>query len=148
MSHSVVESSVYLSHFNLVRCMALLAPLFLAAGCSSARSPVTGKVTYEDGTPVENGTVVAEATVDGKLVGVQANIEPDGSFSWGSDLPGDGALPGSYRVMLMPATLSDFDLAAGKKPAIGGKYGSFESSGITFDVQPGPNELNIKIAKP
>src|SRR5262245_51767809 len=45
----------------------VLAPLFLmalASGCGSGRYPVTGRVTYEDGSPVEAGTVVAEATVN------------------------------------------------------------------------------------
>jgi len=129
----------------------LLAPLVLialASGCNSGRSPVTGRVTYDDGSPVAGGTVIAEATIDGKLVGVQANIEGDGTFRWGTEQPGDGALPGTYRVLLMPVALSDFDLAAGKKVAIGSKYATFETSGITFEVKPGRNELKISISKP
>ena len=71
----------------------LLALFVALPGCGSRRASVTGKVTYEDGTPVEAGSVIGEATVDGKLVAVQATIKKDGSFSWGGDREGDGALP-------------------------------------------------------
>lgn len=127
---------------------ATLLLVVLATGCGSDRSQVTGRVTYDDGSPVPGGTVIAEATIDGKLVGVQANIESDGTFRLGTDRPGDGALPGSYRVLLVSVALSDFELSAGKKEAIGGKYTKYETSGITFEVKPGKNEFNITVAKP
>lgn len=130
------------------RFLAPLALVVLATGCGSGRCQVAGRVTYEDGTPVPGGTVIAEATIDGKVVGVQANIESDGAFRLGTDRPGDGALPGNYRVLLMPVALSDFDLAAGKKATIEGKYSKFETSGITVEVKPGGNELNITVIRP
>jgi hypothetical protein len=105
-------------------------------------------VTYEDGSPVESGTVVAEATVNGKLVGVQANIEKDGSFSWGADRAGDGALPGSYRVLVMPVALGDSEIAEGRRPAVDGKYTKYDTSGITFEVKPDSNVLNITVTRP
>jgi hypothetical protein len=119
-----------------------------APGCGSGRYTVTGRVAYEDGSPVEAGTVIGEATVNGKLVGVQGNIASDGTFSWGSDRPGDGAPPGNYRVLVMPVALGDSELAAGKRPAVGGKYTKFETSGITFEVKPESNVLNITVARP
>src|SRR6478735_4831142 len=101
----------------------LLIPIaMLFTGCGSGRYPVTGRVTYEDGSPVEAGTVIGEATVDGKAVGVQGNIEKDGTFSWGADRAGDGALPGNYKVAVMPVALGDADLGAGKQPAVDGKF--------------------------
>lgn len=128
-----------------------LGPLFLltlASGCGSGRYPVTGRVCYEDGTPVEAGTVIGEATVDGKLVGVQGNIERDGAFSWGADRAGDGALPGNYRVLVMPVALGDGELAEGKLPAVDGKFAKYETSGITFEVKAGKNELSITVTRP
>ena len=71
---------------TIVACTLMLA----LAGCGSGRSNVTGKVTYEDGSAVESGTIIAEASVDGKLVAVQASIKKDGSFTWGGDRAGDG----------------------------------------------------------
>lgn len=129
----------------------VLAPLTLllfASGCGSGRYPVTGRVAYEDGSPVEGGTVIGEATVDGKPVGVQGIIAKDGTFSWGADQPGDGAAPGHYRVAVMPVALGDNELAEGKQPAVEGKYTKYESSGITYEVKPGKNELNIQVARP
>jgi hypothetical protein len=129
----------------------VLVPVLLAAltaGCGSGRYPVAGRVAYEDGSPVEAGTVIGEATVDGRLVGVQGNIEPDGTFAWGSDRPGDGAPAGLYRVVVMPVALGDSELAEGKHPAVDGKYTKYDTSGITFEVKPGRNELNITVTRP
>ncbi len=66
----------------------------------------------------------------------------------GTATPGDGALPGSYRFLIMPIALGDSELAAGMTPAVGSKYSKFESSGITFEVTDGSKELNITVEKP
>jgi hypothetical protein len=104
-------------------------------------------VTYDDGSPVETGNVIGEATVDGKLVGVQGTIR-NGVFSWGGAKEGDGALPGHYKVLVMPMSLSDYQLSQGMTPAIDGKYGKYETSGLSFEVKPGKNEFNITVTKP
>jgi hypothetical protein len=127
---------------------AILALSSLAVGCNSGRYPVSGQITYEDGAPVTAGTIIAEATIDGKVVGLQANINPDGKFTLGGANPGDGALPGSYRVLVTTPTISDAEKALGKKPQLDGKYGRFESSGLTLEVKSGKNELPIKVARP
>jgi hypothetical protein len=105
-------------------------------------------VTYEDGRPVEAGNVIGEATVNGKLVGVQGNITRNGTFSWGTDRAGDGAVPGKYRVIVMPVALGDSELAAGKVPAVDSKFTKYETSGLTFDVKPEKNVLNITVTRP
>ena len=116
-------------------------------GCNSGRYQVEGTVKYADGTPVDGGTVIAEGTVEGKLVALQANIEKDGSFKLGGLAPGDGAMPGSYRAIVMPVALGDSEIAAGKTPSVSGKYTKFDSSGITFEVTKGKNQLDIKVSK-
>jgi hypothetical protein len=126
----------------------LLALVVALPGCASRRSVVTGKVTYEDGTPVEGGSVIGEATVDGKLVAVQATIKKDGSFSWGGDREGDGALPGSYKVIVVPVSLSEYQLSQGERPAVDGKYTKYETSGLSFEVKEGRNEFNITVSRP
>jgi hypothetical protein len=131
-----------------IRVGTVLLLLALVSGCGSHRYPVTGRVTYEDGTPVEEGTVIAEATVEGKAVGVQGNIARDGTFSWGGEAAGDGALPGTYRVLVMPRALGNSELAAGKVPSVDRKYGKYETSGITFEVKSQKNELNITVSRP
>lgn len=120
----------------------------LCIGCGSGRYPVHGTVKYADGSPLEGGTVIAEGMAEGKLVSLQANVEPDGTFKLGSMAPGDGALPGSYKAVVMPVALGDSELAAGKTPSVEGKYTKFETSGIEFEVTKGPNKVDITVAKP
>jgi hypothetical protein len=128
--------------------LAVLAmTLVLLAGCNSGRSTVTGTVTYDDGTPVESGIVIGDATVDGKPVSVQGMIR-NGAFSWGGAKEGDGALPGQYKVIVVPPDLSEYQLAQGMTPAIDGKYGKYETSGLTFEVKPGKNVFDITVTRP
>ena len=128
--------------------VALLVGFALSSGCGTGRYPVNGLVHYSDGAPVESGTVIAEASIDGKLVGVQANIEKDGSFHLGGITAEDGALPGNYRVAVMPVTLGDSELAAGKTPSVDGKFSRFETSGIQMEVKPETNKLDFVVSKP
>src|SRR4051794_22970469 len=126
----------HISRFTLVAPVFLL---FVISGCGSGRYPVTGRVTYGDGKPLEAGTVIGEATINGKPVSVQGNVEPDGSFTLGTARPGDGALPGNYRVIVMPVALGDSEMAAGKVPAVDGKFTKFDSSGFSIEVKPENN---------
>ncbi|MEQ1825736.1 MAG: hypothetical protein ABL921_07305 [Pirellula sp.] len=133
---------------SLSRLFCFVVVTAFATGCSSGRYPVTGTVRYPDGSPVTAGAVIAEATIDGKLVGVQANIEPDGSFELGGTSAGDGALPGSYRAAIVPEALPDGEAGAGKVPAVEAKASNFETSGIRFEVKPEPNKVEITVNKP
>ena len=129
------------------KCYLAALAMALVAGCSSGRNTVAGTVTYDDGTPVESGIVIGDATVDGKPVSVQGTIR-NGAFSWGGAKEGDGALPGQYRVIVVPPDLSEYQLSQGMRPAIDGKYGKYETSGLSFEVKPGKNEFNIKVTRP
>src|SRR5262245_25725866 len=82
--------------------LALFAPLLGAAGCGSGLYPVTGRVVFEDGSPLDEGIVICE-TYDGeKTVMARGNIQRDGTFRLGTIKPGDGARPGKYRVLVVP----------------------------------------------
>jgi hypothetical protein len=132
----------------MVRTRSLVAIIaFAVAGCSGGRCTVTGTVTYEDGSPVESANVIGEATVNGKLVAVQGTVK-NGAFAWGGVKEGDGALPGQYKVIVVPPTLSEYELSQGKIPAISGKFGKYETSGLTFEVKDGKNEFRIKVTRP
>lgn len=122
--------------------------LFLVAGCGTGRYPVSGRVSYEDGSPLEIGTVIGETSVNGKAIGVQGAVGKDGNFSWGTDHPGDGAFPGRYKVLVMPRTPGDSELAAGIKPAVDGKFTRYETSDLIFEVKPENNVLNITVSRP
>src|SRR5437870_3173961 len=113
------------------RCSLLLVPLLLVAtsGCGSGRYRVSGTVTYEDGSPLEEGTVAGEATINGRPVAVQGNVQKNGSFVWGTERPGDGAFPGKYRVIVLPRALGDGERSQGMLPAVDKRFTSYESSG-------------------
>jgi hypothetical protein len=120
----------------------------LVAGCGTGRYPVTGQVVYVDGTPVIEGTVVAEMEDKEGRVMAQGDIRSDGTFNWGTQRPGDGARPGKYRVAVLPRALGDAERAQGKRPAVEKKFTSMERSGIEFEVKEGRNELRITVTKP
>ena len=91
---------------------------------------------------------MAEASIDGELVGLQGNIEKDNTFQLGGITAGDGAFPGNYRIAVMSASLGESEIAAGKTPSVDGKFSSFKTSGITFEVKPEKNKLDIEVSKP
>lgn len=129
----------------------LLLPVALAVialvGCSG-RYPVSGRVTYDDGSPLQEGTVIGEAVVDGKPVSVQGAVRSDGSFEWGSDVPGDGAVPGEYKVIVQPRALGDAEMGEGKVPDVDGKFTRYDSSGLKYTVKPERNTFNITVTRP
>jgi hypothetical protein len=128
--------------------LAVLAVLAGVAGCGSGRYPVKGRVTYEDGSPLTEGNVVGQMGEGVDSVTVQGNVNPDGTFAWGTERPGDGARPGKYRVAVMPRGLGDAEIAKGMLPAVDPKFSRPETSGIEFEVKEGKNELLITVTKP
>lgn len=104
--------------------------LLMLFGCGVRSYPVNGTVKFADGKPLDGGTVVFEKIDEDvkKRKSVPAEIGTDGRFAL-------EAPAGDYRVLLAPAT-----------PASGGpegsartwvfeqKYGSFDTSGLTFTV--------------
>jgi hypothetical protein len=126
---------------------ALVLAVLVAGGCGPAHYPVTGRVVYEDGTPLPEGSVVGETTVDGKKVMAQGDVRPDGTFTWGTGKPGDGARPGTYRVIVVPRALGDAELAKGELPAVDPKFSNPDTSGIEFEVKEGKNELYITVKR-
>ena len=82
----------------------VLAGLALAglAGCGHGDTyPVSGRLEYEDGTPLRElaGSLIMFTS---EKLGVQARgeIGEDGSFRLGTKQPGDGAPPGTYKVIV------------------------------------------------
>ncbi len=76
------------------------------AGCGGAAvdpnrpatAPVSGTVTYQ-GSPVENATVTFLASApDGKSA--VGRTDASGKFALMTFAPGDGAVPGQYKVMI------------------------------------------------
>jgi hypothetical protein len=120
--------------------------LCAAAGCGERFYPVRGKVVYEDGSPMPEGFVVAEMKDGDAVVMMRGEVHPDGTFQLGTLRPGDGARPGKYRVLITPRarTPGEEDLP----PVLDTKFQSFETSGLSVEVQKAPNEFTFKVTKP
>src|SRR6516225_917237 len=128
--------------------LAALAFLSGVAGCGGGRYAVHGRVVYEDGSPVTEGIVIGEKAEGDRRVKAQGSVKSDGTFSWGTLSPGDGAEPGKYRVEVVPRAVGEKEASQGVLPAVDSRFSNPQTSGIDFEVKPGRNELNITVRKP
>jgi hypothetical protein len=83
----------------LLRSTAVAAALFLVSGCGggSGTVPVRGTVTFK-GKPVPSGTVTFIPDSGPHATG---ELGPDGSYTVATYRSGDGAVPGSYKVVVV-----------------------------------------------
>jgi hypothetical protein len=72
-------------------------------------------------------------------------VAQDGSFTLTTLKPGDGAVPGTYRVRIEPpaevAVTEKAGKSKSKKPTIHVKYTDEDSSGLKVAVRPESNQL-------
>jgi hypothetical protein len=108
-------------------------------------APVTGTVRYDDGTPVTGGEVTLHPADDPKLPTGVAYIQPDGRFAVFTEKPGDGVRTGKYKVGVAPPT---DDYGPRNPRPIDPKFADPATSGITFEVKPGPNTLDVTVTRP
>src|SRR5262245_60221001 len=95
-----------------------LALLVGVVGCGGDRYPVRGQVVYEDGSRLVEGIVIGESGEGDRKVMARGSVQPDGTFRWGTERPGDGAKPGKYRVVVAPRALGEAEEAKGMLPAV------------------------------
>src|SRR5438105_3577707 len=107
--------------------VAALTCLLGLAGCGNGQYSVTGRVTFDDASPMDAGMVVGETQEGGKTVMARASLRPDGTFELGTKDPGDGAPPGKYRVLVVPRSLFESEKDT-RPPIIDHKFEKFESS--------------------
>lgn len=144
-----------------------VAGLTPVAGCGDdegigKRYPVSGTVTY-NGQPLEKGTINFQAiAADGRSAG--GDIQ-GGEYRLMTQSPGDGALPGKYRVSI---TAKDVDMskveATSKKQGgtlpskkdlgqafqkskrlIPARYESASTSGLEAEVKEGSNTFDFPL---
>ena len=141
----------------------LLTVIFLAClvtGCGPSRPstiPVAGTVTL-DGTAVEGASVMLMPAGEGQAAtGV---TDAEGKFTLKTYEPGDGARPGSYKVIVtkkeVTGVLADKDgLSGGIAPEgiqekwfTPQKYSSPDTSGLTAEVNDGMEPLKLELTSP
>ena len=125
-----------------------LAALAGVMGCGD-RGPklasVRGTVTYK-GKPVPNGTVTFIPASGQHATG---EIRPDGSYTLTSFRPGDGAIPGTYKVVVvaiqdMTGRLPE-DRTPLPPPIVPNKYTSIATTDISVEVKEGENQIDLPL---
>jgi hypothetical protein len=123
--------------------LATLAVGFLAlclAGCGDGLQPVTGKVVYEDGTPVRGGSVTFNSKDKG--VNASSDIADDGTFSLSFN-GSSGAAPGQYKVVVVGK-----DTGYGNPPTVDDLYGDPSKTPLTQEIVSGKNDITVTVKKP
>jgi hypothetical protein len=133
--------------------------VLLAGGCKSAPKlvPVSGKVAFSDGRPVETGPTV---TVTGYVVFsadptkgntsmevIQGSIGPDGSYKL-LTRDKEGAFPGWYKVTVDVARTNPKDPYDYKR-LVDDRFVDKDKSGIAVEVveNPEPGRYDLKVER-
>jgi len=107
----------------------LLLALLICSGCSN-KVPMAGMVTFEDdGSPLTRGTVcfVSEVYL------ARGHLQSDGTYRISSTGNNDGLPPGTYRIYVVDATVTD-DAGVVTTSLIHSRFESPETSGLEFEV--------------
>lgn len=157
-------SSVHRSCFSFP--LALLVATMMMVGCGEgtqddrpARAKVTGTVTH-NGSPVEGATVSLQPA-SGSGQGAIGKTDASGKFTLTTYTPGDGALPGEYKISVskveVTSMVSEEEALklqeqgrpippAQTKQLLPQKYGNTETSGLTTTVEADQeNQLDIAL---
>jgi hypothetical protein len=119
-----------------------------ASGCgtSAATYPVDGTVVFDDGKPAHElagGSVSFESATDQS--NASGEIQTDATFRARTQKGEPGMRPGRYRVLVMPPPPEDED----KRPPalIDPRLSSYETSGISVEIEAKPNRTEIKLPR-
>jgi len=136
----------YNPHFSLscfyatrtrIFCLVWLALIFGCGPSHPVTYPVQGSVKFEDGAPVEIGSVEFRSMEGEERTTARGKIEKDGSFTLSTFEPGDGALPGEHQVIVQQMVISE-GLSAehhqhGRR--VPRKYADYSQSGLTAEIK-------------
>ncbi len=134
----------------LRRILLLVGLVLICSGCGRTTYPVNGTVVWQDGSPAKElagGSVEFESGE--KNLSASGEIRSDGSFTLTTFKKGDGAPPGTYKVLITEPVRVDANPYDPEKLAqiIPKKYRSFKESKIEITVKPESNTIQIKLAK-
>jgi len=130
---------------SVLLALAMLAGL---VGCGESKTaPVNGRVKLKDGSDVSvlAGYSLTFEPVDGKTSAV-GEINRDGTFKLSTFGANDGAVPGKYRVAVNQPTNPDPDKPP-TKSKLPARYENLDSSGLTAEVKPGQNNIELELDK-
>lgn len=117
-----------------------------ATGCGGAGTvPASGTVTYK-GQPVADANVMFTPEGGGQIATGQTDAQ--GKFSLGVAKPGDGAVPGEYRVSLTPkeAERAEGDYSESPPPPFPIQYTNATGSSLKATVKRGEkNDFSLEL---
>ncbi|MDR1923252.1 MAG: hypothetical protein LBQ66_02665 [Planctomycetaceae bacterium] len=130
-----------------MRFFLLLAMLLILSGCSG-NVHQSGKVVFDDGSPVPCGDVCFLS----ETYQASGTIQPDGTFVIGSTQTKNGLKPGTYKVVIAGA-----QIVVGEDPREKGaplieylvddKYTDPEQTPFTVEVKGRNSNLEFKVEK-
>lgn len=120
----------------------VVAGLLVACGGGVDTYPVTGKVSFADGTPLTKGTVIFSSG----QYSAKGPIQADGTYSLTSYKAGDGAALGKHTVYIIGAEEGAYPDPP--KPLIDSKFTLPKTSGLQCEVKSGGNTFDIQVTKP
>ena len=136
---------------NLI--LLILVAVLVFTGCSN-KIKIKGTVTFEDGSPLEQGQIMLESDKNR----VSGKIHKDGSFTLGELKDGDGVPEGNYDVWITgtfvyPEVTDSTDRTVtqrygSEKNLIPRNYNLRSQSGLTFKVEKGGSKsLDIQVPR-
>lgn len=134
--------------FRFLLLLAITLPLM---GCGSDQVPtypVRGKVQFDDGVPVRNGTIELESVEHGTTA--TGTIQSDGSFVLGTYTEDDGAAAGEHTAIVVQLVIADgaFKHTVDHGRPVPPKFADYESSPLKVTVEPKPqNEITVTIPR-
>lgn len=130
--------------------LALLVPAFVVLGCGGPRPlPVQGRVNLAGGGDVARlaGYVVSfepdATTSESAAASCTGEVQRDGSFKLTTLAPDDGAIAGSYRVILTPPP-PPLD-APIPKPLVDAKYFRLDTTDLRAEVAPDKLQVTLEL---
>jgi hypothetical protein len=137
-----------LREFTLRPLSLALALLACLVGCGEGKTaPVNGRVKLKDGSDVSvlaGYSLTFEA--DGGKTSAVGDVNRDGTFKLSTYAANDGAVPGKYRVAINPRPNPDPDKPPSKSK-LPAKYENLDTSGLTAEVKPGQNNIELELDK-
>ena len=124
----------------------VVIPLGLQLGCSGKirTYPVTGKVTFEDGSPVKFGQIEFQSSQH--PITARGTIQRDGTFSLGTYTENDGAVAGEHSVVIIQFVVDHMNVQVEHDHGdlVDRKYASFETTDLTAKIE-ASNENQIDL---
>ena len=137
-------------HANLQTFKSLILAALLAVsftGCGNGTVPVNGTLVFSDNeqpvTGLDQWVVTMELTE--KKLSANGILQSDGAFRVGMFEEGDGAVPGTYRVVITPPIASLTSDGPIPKPIIDPATRRLRTTPLEITVKPGMGDVLLKV---